>query len=103
MGESVEELKRSISELKKEDVRAVLILERVRFTLTDVKNALLTVKSEYKEARRDFKGFERDFYGFAILSVMQAIVHVENARRLVQDVLSAYEGKGTYWKEVEEE
>jgi hypothetical protein len=91
MAESAE-LKRLVSELKKKDVRAVVILERVGYALEDVKNALLTVKSEYKEARRGSKSFERDFYGFALHSILQAIVHVENARRLVQNVLKAYEG-----------
>jgi hypothetical protein len=103
MAESVEELKRSVSELKERDYRATVVLERVRYTLEDVRNALLAVKSEYERARRSSKGFERDFYGFALFAVLQAAGYVERARRHIQDVLNAYEGKGTYWEEVVEE
>jgi hypothetical protein len=100
MAEGVEELKCSVTELKEKDYRVVAVLERVGFTLEDVRNALLTVKSEYEKARRGSKGFERDFYDFALFSALQAAGYVERARRYIQDVLDAYEGKGTYWEEV---
>jgi hypothetical protein len=103
MAEELRELKRLVSELKKEDVRAVVVLERVRFALEDIKSALLTVESEYEKARKSSKGFERDFYDFALFSVIQAAGYVERARRHIQDVLDAYEGRGTYWEEVVEE
>ena len=100
MAEGVEEL-RSVSELKERDYRAIVVLERVRNTLEDVRNALLAVRSEYEKARRGSKGFERDFYDFALFGVLQAAGYVERARKHIQDVLNAYEGKGAYW-EVEE-
>jgi hypothetical protein len=99
MAESVEELRHLVSKLKKKDVRAVVVLERVGYALEDIKNALLTVESEYKEARRGSSGFERDFYDFALFSVIRVAVYVKSARRLVQDVLDAYEGRGAYWED----
>jgi len=98
----VEELKRLVSELKERDCRATIVLERVRYALEDVRSALLTVRSEYEEARRGSEGFERDFYDFALFAVLQAASYVERARKHIQDVLNAYEGKGAYWEGVEE-
>lgn len=95
----MEELEPTV--LKERDYRVTIVLERVSYTLEDVRSALLTVKSEYEKARRSSKGFERDFYDFTLFSVLQAIGYAERARKLIQSVLDAYEGKGTYWEGAE--
>ena len=103
MAGDVGEMRNLASGLKERDYRAIIVLERARYALEDIRSALLTVRSEYQKARRGSKGLERDFYDFALFGVLQAVGYVERARRHVQDVLNAYEGKGAYWEEVGEE
>jgi N-glycosylase/DNA lyase len=97
----LEELKRLIKERKDQDYDVILWLVRGLDALESARDELFTALEKYKDLRSGTRDHLRDFYDYVVFSLIQAVSHAENARRLVHDVLRAYEGKGTYWEGVE--
>jgi N-glycosylase/DNA lyase len=97
----LEELKKLIKERRDQDYDTILWLVRGLDALESSRDALFTALEKYKDLRSGARGHLRDFYDYVVFSVLQAVSHAENARRLVHDVLRAYEGRGSYWEGVE--
>jgi len=95
------ELKRLVSERRDADHDLIMWLVRGMDALENGRDALFLVLEKYKDLRSGSKDHLRDFYDYVLFSVLQAVSHVENARRLVEDVLNAYKGRGSYWEGVE--
>jgi N-glycosylase/DNA lyase len=99
----VEEMKKKIKELADRDYRLIIDLLRIKDTLQFSREILFSLLSSYKRLRSTTDPHVRDFYDYVLFNILQATSHAENARRLVKQVLDAYDGKGPYWKEVEKE
>jgi hypothetical protein len=103
-GESeVEELKRLVSNLREEDMGLVNTLGGVAASLGHLEQVLNEVAGRYLETKRKAMGPAIDFYDFVYFNVMEALGYAGRARRRVQEVLKAYEGRGVYWEGVEDE
>jgi N-glycosylase/DNA lyase len=99
----VEEMKKKIEELADRDYRLINDLTRVSDALQFSREILYSLLSSYKQLRSTTDPHLRDFYDYALFNILHAASHAENARKLVEQVLDAYKGKGPYWKDIEEE